>query len=151
MPLRDLPKDPQGHSHGGQGEAMKRFVTTTVEVEGREETTVVEVPAFEPAPWGPDAALETVGERVQRLDGGDKVTGRAAYTQDVRLPGMLHARFVRAAVPAGRVVRLDLSRARTLPGVRATLAAADLPRIARLGGEALLARGVSQLGPTTPR
>ncbi|HXM37821.1 MAG TPA: xanthine dehydrogenase family protein molybdopterin-binding subunit [Gemmatimonadales bacterium] len=125
---------------------MKRFVTTTVEVEGREETTVVEVPAFEPAPWGPDAALETVGERVQRLDGVDKVTGRARYTQDVRLPGMLHVRFVRAAVPAGRVVRLDLSRARTLPGVRATLAAADLPRIAWLGDEPLFAAEIHYWG-----
>lgn len=99
----------------------QRFVTTTVEIEGREEIAVVEVPAFEPAPWGPDAALDTVGQRVPRLDAVEKVTGRARYTHDIRLPGMLHARLVRAELPAGRVSRLDLSRARALPGVRAVL------------------------------
>lgn len=40
---------------------VRRFVTTSVEVEGRTEERVVEVPAFEPEPWGPDAALTHVG------------------------------------------------------------------------------------------
>lgn len=107
----------------------KRFVTTTVEIEGREELTVVERPAFDPAPWGPDAPLDVVGRRGPRVDGVAKATGRARYTQDVRLPGMLHARLVRAAVPTGRVLRLDLARARALPGVHAVLTGADVPRI----------------------
>ena len=124
----------------------KRFVTTTVEIEGREEITVVEVPAFEPAPWGPDAVLDTVGQRVPRLDAVDKVTGRAHYTHDIRLPGMLHARVVRASIPAGRVTRLDLSRARALPGVRAVLTGADLPRIPWLGGEPLFGPAVHYWG-----
>jgi xanthine dehydrogenase YagR molybdenum-binding subunit len=125
---------------------MKRFVTTTVEIEGREETKVVEVPAFEPAPWGPDVALDVVGERVPRLDGVDKVTGRARYTHDVRLAGMLHARVIRASVPAGRVTHLDLARARALPGVHATLTAADMPRIPWLGDDPLFGSEIHYWG-----
>jgi xanthine dehydrogenase YagR molybdenum-binding subunit len=124
----------------------KRFVTTTVEIEGREETTVVEMPAFEPAPWGPDAALETAGKPVRRLDAVEKVTGRARYTHDVRLPGMLHARLVRAPIAAGRVTKLDLGAARQLPGVRAVLVGADLPRIPWLEGEPLFAPEIHYWG-----
>ena len=125
---------------------QQRFVTTTVEIEGREEIAVVEVPAFEPPPWGKAAALDTVGQRVPRLDAVDKVTGRARYTHDIQLPGMLHARLVRASVPAGRVIRLDLSRGRALPGVRAVLTGADLPRIPWLEGEPLFGPAVHYWG-----
>ena len=55
----------------------RRFVTTKVEVEGREEVKVVELPAFEPEPWGADAELAVVGRRVPRADALEKVTGRA--------------------------------------------------------------------------
>lgn len=116
----------------------KRFITTTVEIEGREETTVVERPAFEPEPWGPEAALAIVGQSAPRIDGGAKVAGRARYTQDVHLPGMLHARLVRADVPAGVLRRLDVRGARALPGVHAVVTAADIPRIPWLGKSPLL-------------
>lgn len=116
----------------------KRFVTTTVEIEGREETTVVERPAFDPTPWGPETRLDVVGKRVPRVDGRAKAAGRARYTQDIHLPGMLHARLVRADVPAGIATRVDLSRARALPGVHAALALGDIPRIPWFGKEPLL-------------
>jgi len=124
----------------------KRFVTTTVEIEGREEIAVVEVPAFEPQPWGKDARLDTVGHAVPRLDAIDKVTGRARYTHDIHFPGMLHARLVRAGIPAGWVTKLDLDRARALSGVRAALTGADLPRIPWLGGEPLFGPAVHYWG-----
>ena len=54
-----------------------RFVTTTVEVEGREETRIVELPAFEPEPWTDAAELTIVGSRALRVDALQKVTGRA--------------------------------------------------------------------------
>ena len=44
----------------------KRFVTTKVEIEGREETKVVELPSRNPEPWGEDAKLTVVGQRVTR-------------------------------------------------------------------------------------
>ena len=104
-----------------------RFVSTTVEVEGREEQKIVELPAFEPEPWGADADLRHVGARLPRVDALEKVTGRARYTADVQRPGMLHAAILRAPLPRGRVVHLDLAPALALPGVRAAVAAADVP------------------------
>src|SRR5512145_1468774 len=71
------------------------------------------------APWDLDSRLTVMGRRQRRVDGPDKVTGRARYTQDVRLPGMLYGRMLGAAVPAGEIVSIDLSAAEALPGVRA--------------------------------
>ena len=50
------------------GTGQRRFVTTTVEVEGRDETKVVELPEHEPSPWDTDAELTVVGQRVTRVD-----------------------------------------------------------------------------------
>jgi len=60
----------------------KRFVTTKVEIEGREETKVVELPSRNPEPWGEDADLHIVGQRVPRMDAIEKVTGTARYTAE---------------------------------------------------------------------
>ena len=48
----------------GSRRMAKRFVTTKVEIEGREETKIVELPSRNPAPWGEDAELHVVGQRV---------------------------------------------------------------------------------------
>jgi xanthine dehydrogenase YagR molybdenum-binding subunit len=111
----------------------KRFVTTKVEVEGREEIKIVELPDIEPAPWDADASLTIVGQRIPRSDALEKVTGRARYTADVQRGAMLHAAFVRAPIASGRVTRLDLSRALALPGVRGALVADDVPGISHMG------------------
>jgi xanthine dehydrogenase YagR molybdenum-binding subunit len=58
---------------------------------------------------------------VKRLDGPDKVSGRAKYTFDVKRPGMLYARMVRSPHPHARVVAVDLSVAQRAPGVKAAL------------------------------
>jgi hypothetical protein len=60
-------------------------------------------------PWDLDSRLQAVKGRHPRLDGPAKVTGQARYTCDVRLPGMLWGKMVRAPVPAGRIVRVDTS------------------------------------------
>ena len=96
----------------------KRFVTTKVEIEGREETKVVELPSREPKPWGDDAELHIVGQRATRIDAVEKVTGTARYTADIQLPGMLHAAILRAPVARGRVTKLDLAPALAIEGVR---------------------------------
>lgn len=116
----------------------QRFVTTTVEVEGREERVVVEAPEVEPLPWGPRARLDRVGSRVPRLDAAVKVTGRARYTADVRLPGMLYAAILRAPVAAGTVERLDVAEARAMPGVQALISPPDVSDIQWLHEEPLL-------------
>jgi len=109
-----------------------RFVATTVEVEGRTEPRVVELPAFEPEPWGADAQLTHVGARAIRTDGALKTTGHPGYTTDVRRVNQAYAAIVRATVPRGRVTALDLDAARGLPGVLDVLTLADVPARTRL-------------------
>lgn len=113
-------------------EPHRRFVSTTVEVEGRVETRVVEVPAVTLAPWDADAALTHVGARARRVDGLLKTAGRAPYTTDLARPGMAHAVFVRAQVPRGRVVSIDVTAARAMPGVLDVLLHADVPARTKL-------------------
>jgi len=119
----------------------KRFVTTKVEIEGREETKVVELPSRNPTPWGDDADLHVVGQRVPRMDAIEKVTGDARYTADVQLAGMLHVAVKRAPIAHGRVTTLDLSRALSLPGVRGGLTIDDVPDI-KLDGVRLFDRTI---------
>jgi xanthine dehydrogenase YagR molybdenum-binding subunit len=123
-----------------------RFVTTRVEIEGREEIAVVELPAFEPLPWGPRKRLEVVGKPAERLDALAKVTGTARYTSDVVLPGMLFAAALRAPIPSGRVTLLDTTAARRAPGVHAVLTGGDIPLIPWLHGEPLLSARVRYFG-----
>jgi CO/xanthine dehydrogenase Mo-binding subunit len=68
-----------------------------------------------------------IGRSVRRADGEAKVTGAATYCLDRELPRMLHAKLLRSPVAAGTIVRLDAEKARTLPGVRAIVTAADAP------------------------
>src|SRR5688572_25041562 len=70
-----------------------------------------------------------VGKSLARLDASGKVTGSAVYAADFALPGMLHGRIFRSTEPHARIVRLDVSRARDLPGVRAVISAADVPYV----------------------
>ena len=107
----------------------KRFVTTKVEIEGREETKVVELPTRNPAPWTDDAELRVVGQRITRMDAVEKVRGDARYTADVQLPRMLYAAFLRAPIARGRVTSLDLSPALALDGVRGAIAIDDMPEV----------------------
>jgi xanthine dehydrogenase YagR molybdenum-binding subunit len=70
-------------------------------------------------PWDLDTKLMVVGGRHPRLDGPQKVTGKAKYTYDINLPGMLWAKMVRASVPAAEIKAIDTSAAEALPGVKA--------------------------------
>jgi selenium-dependent xanthine dehydrogenase len=73
------------------------------------------------------APLEVIGTVQARPDAVAKVTGKALYTDDLSFPDMLHARAKRAMVPHAIVKRLDVSKARVLPGVAAVLTAEDIP------------------------
>jgi CO/xanthine dehydrogenase Mo-binding subunit len=102
-----------------------------------------------------------VGKSLPRMDGAGKVTGTAVYAADFALPGMLVGKVFRSTEPHARIVRLDTARARALPGVRAVIAAADVPDV-RYGGalkdETVFARGkvryvgqpVAAVAATTP-
>ncbi|MGA9323129.1 MAG: xanthine dehydrogenase family protein molybdopterin-binding subunit [Xanthobacteraceae bacterium] len=62
-----------------------------------------------------------------RRDARDKLRGRTRYTVDQVRPRMLHAALARAQVPSARIVRIDVSAALAMPGVRAVATAADAP------------------------
>src|SRR5262249_30507807 len=66
-----------------------------------------------------------VGTRVKRLDGPDKVSGRAKYTFDVARPGMLYGRIVRSPYPHAKVVSIDVSGAQRVTGYKTALLIRD--------------------------
>jgi carbon-monoxide dehydrogenase large subunit len=67
-----------------------------------------------------------VGARVARVEDARLLTGTGTFVDDIILPGMLHARFVRSPFPKARIRSVDVSAALALPGVRAVFVAADL-------------------------
>src|SRR5256885_539825 len=77
------------------------------------------VPGSEPRPWDGATKLAVVGQRMPRLEGPDKVTGRARYAFDLQIPGMLHAALATSPHPHARIKNVDVSEAEKLPGVRA--------------------------------
>lgn len=79
--------------------------------------------------WGTDAAFTAVGHPHPRIEGEEKVTGRARYAYDIRLPGLLYARVLRSPLPHARIRRIDTSRTAALAGVRAVLTSASAPDI----------------------
>lgn len=68
-----------------------------------------------------------IGTRLRRIDGIDKASGRAVYTDDIALPGMLHGKILRSPHPHARIVSIDTSEAESLPGVHAVVTGRDLP------------------------
>lgn len=68
-----------------------------------------------------------IGAGAVRGDARSKVTGEAVYGVDYSETGMLHARLLRSPLPAGRIVKLDVTGAEQLPGVHAVLTAEDMP------------------------
>jgi xanthine dehydrogenase molybdenum-binding subunit len=70
--------------------------------------------------------LAVIGKATPKKDGADKVTGRTRFLHDLVLPRMAHGKILRARVPHARIVSIDTSRARALPGVLAVITAADV-------------------------
>ena len=71
------------------------------------------------------AELQYVGKPARRVDALEKVMGTAKYVADRTLPGMLHARCLRSDMPHARIVRLDVTPALAVPGVRAVITSDD--------------------------
>jgi len=67
-----------------------------------------------------------VGQKVKRVEDPRLLTGQGRYVDDVNVPGMLHASFVRSDLPRARIVRIDADEARAMPGVHAVLTGVDL-------------------------
>ena len=74
------------------------------------------------------AELHTIGRRMRKVDGLAKSTGRARYTDDIVLPGMLHGKILRSPHPHARIRSIDTSAAEALPGVHAVVVGAEMPK-----------------------
>jgi len=74
-----------------------------------------------------------LGERMTRIDVDRKALGVSKYSDDLFLPGMLYGSAVRTAHPRARVLSIDTSAAKALPGVAAVLTAADIPGSVKIG------------------
>jgi len=73
--------------------------------------------------------VKGVGVSIPRPDGPEKVTGRVQYVADIKQRGMLHAKLLRSPHAHANILRIDTSRAKAYPGVRAVITAADIPQL----------------------
>jgi CO/xanthine dehydrogenase Mo-binding subunit len=73
------------------------------------------------------ADFKVIGAPILRAEGPDKVSGHTVYAADVHLPGMLWAKILRSPHPHARIRRIDVSKARAVPGVRAIVTGQDVP------------------------
>ena len=78
-----------------------------------------------PAP----AAARFIGQRLPRKEDKRLLTGHGSFVDDISLPGMLEAAFVRSQVARGQIRSIDVEAARAVPGVRAVLTGNDLDAI----------------------
>ena len=76
-----------------------------------------------------EIGARAVGARVLRSEDPRILTGRGRYIDDVVVPGMLHAAFLRSQIPHGRLLSLDVAEARQLPGVVAVYTGEDMARL----------------------
>jgi len=76
-------------------------------------------------------ATETsqIGRSVPRLESWLKVTGRAEYVHNLRLPGMLYGKIFRSSIAHGRIRRIDTSAARAMPGVHSVVTAVEVKTV----------------------
>jgi CO/xanthine dehydrogenase Mo-binding subunit len=76
---------------------------------------------------------EVIGKPKHRVDGAEKVTGKAIYTVDIELPGMAHAKILRSPYAHAKIVRVDARKAEKLPGVYGVITRDDQPRFGMFG------------------
>ena len=96
--------------------------------------------------WDRAWRSQVVGRPHPRVEGEEKVTGRARYAYDIRLPGLLYAKVLRSPHPHARVRRVDTSRATALAGVHAVLSSEDAPEIGWYQDSLLFDRTVRFVG-----
>jgi CO/xanthine dehydrogenase Mo-binding subunit len=73
--------------------------------------------------------MNAVGQAIPRLEVRAKVTGRAEYTHNLRLPGMLYGKVFRSTIPHGKILKVDTAAARAMPGVHRVVTGADIAKL----------------------
>jgi xanthine dehydrogenase YagR molybdenum-binding subunit len=82
---------------------------------------------------------QVLGARTRRVDGPAKVTGRALYASDVQPKGWLYGMILRSKWPKARIVRVNLDKARKVPGIQAAIVRSEGERTVRFYGDELAA------------
>lgn len=77
----------------------------------------------------PELTNHQIGRSVPRLEGPEKVSGRASYVHNLKLPGMLYAKIFRSTVAHGRILSIDVSAAREMEGVEHVFTGEDVKTI----------------------
>jgi xanthine dehydrogenase YagR molybdenum-binding subunit len=99
----------------------KRKIKVPKVINGFEQVVEIEVDDTQGEQWPSRESLKVLDKPMRRVDGVDKVTGRARYTHDVRLPGMLYGRILPSPHPSAQVATVDTSAAQAIPGVVAVV------------------------------
>jgi CO/xanthine dehydrogenase Mo-binding subunit len=92
--------------------------------------------------------VEYVGKSIQRADVVKKVTGALEYTIDSNIAGMLHGKLLRSTCARARIIRIDASGARQMPGVVAVVTATELPQPVPLFGPVIADQPLLASGET---
>ncbi|MFO1052876.1 MAG: xanthine dehydrogenase family protein molybdopterin-binding subunit [Planctomycetota bacterium] len=106
---------------------------------GKEQEVEVDVPQGDAPPWDLRTRFAQVGGTQDRIDAIAKVTGRAKYTYDINLPGLLYGAIARSPQPQAKLTALDLDAAAKMPGVRAVVPLKQVGHRVRFVGDPIAA------------
>jgi xanthine dehydrogenase YagR molybdenum-binding subunit len=89
--------------------------------------------------WPEAGERKLIGKRISRVDGPAKTSGRAKYTYDVNLPGMLYAKILGSPYAHCKITALDTSAAESMPGVKAVRKIQDVGKEIQWAGDEIVA------------
>ena len=98
--------------------------------------------------FGQKTGFNVLNQSKPRIDGVDKVTGRTRYAADLTMPGMLYGGMLRSGLASARVKSVDVSAAKSIPGVHAVVTAADMQELKSWAGYMYLTDTVRYQGDT---
>ena len=113
-----MPQQPQAQASPTPAPKKKKVRVPRV-INGVEQMVEIEVDDVPGASWGPNDKHTILNHRYTRVDGPLKVSGKAQYTYDVRLPNMLYGRVLRCPYAHAKLKKFDSSAAARMPGVKA--------------------------------
>ena len=89
--------------------------------------------------WPEAGERKLIGTRISRVDGPAKTSGKAKYTYDVKLPGMLYAEILGSPYAHAKITALDTSAAESMPGVKAVRKIQDVGAEIQWAGDEIVA------------
>lgn len=75
------------------------------------------------------ADFKFIGKRITNIRSGPKAIGQAVYTDDIKMPNMLYGKVLRSPFPHAKILHIETSLAKALPGVKAVITGQDIPRV----------------------